>query len=46
MVLSGAATVPQLAANLAALDLPPIDLPDVAEDPTRYWHTRSQLHWT
>lgn len=51
VVLSGAATVDQLASNLRAADvpLPPDELADLlrlAEPPDRYWSTRSALPWT
>jgi len=51
LVLSGAATIAQLAANLRAptLDLTPTDLPGLiarlAEPPAGYWTTRSHLPW-
>ncbi|TAE47400.1 MAG: aldo/keto reductase, partial [Bacteroidetes bacterium] len=47
IVLSGAATVPQLQSNLAALHLSPPDptLSDLAESPDTYWTTRKQLPW-
>ena len=48
VVLSGAATLPHLSANLAALDVPVglLDgLPAIAEDPHHYWGTRSRLTW-
>jgi aryl-alcohol dehydrogenase-like predicted oxidoreductase len=51
LVLSGAATTAQLAANLRAptLDLTPAGLPDLiadlAEPPATYWTTRSHLPW-
>jgi aryl-alcohol dehydrogenase-like predicted oxidoreductase len=48
VVLSGAATVAQLTANLDARDLTldPAELSDLAEPPDRYWHTRATLPWT
>lgn len=48
VVLSGAATVSHLTANLAALDVPVgllEGLPAIAEDPEDYWGTRSRLTW-
>jgi aryl-alcohol dehydrogenase-like predicted oxidoreductase len=44
VVLSGAATVDQLRSNAAARGLD-VDLPDLAEEPTAYWATRSALPW-
>ncbi|RKT55927.1 aldo/keto reductase [Saccharothrix australiensis] len=46
VVLSGAASADQLRANLRArdVDLPP-DAFDLAEEPDRYWATRSSLAW-
>jgi aryl-alcohol dehydrogenase-like predicted oxidoreductase len=44
-VLSGAAGTHQLAGNLAALDLPQVELPDLAEPPADYWKHRSALAW-
>jgi len=48
VVLSGAATEEQLAANLRALAVPEsavVDLADRAEHPAAYWGTRSSLPW-
>jgi aryl-alcohol dehydrogenase-like predicted oxidoreductase len=50
-VLSGAATVAQLRSNLAAVEVRWDDslegeFAGVAEDPERYWETRSALPWT
>jgi aryl-alcohol dehydrogenase-like predicted oxidoreductase len=50
VVLSGAATVAQLASNLAARALTWDDelerrLADLAEDPAAYWAARSELAW-
>ncbi len=50
IVLSGAATVPHLLANVQALQLPWSDeltsrLSVLAEPPTLYWQTRSRLAW-
>ncbi len=50
-VLSGAVTVPQLQSNVAALGVPltPADLAELAalaQEPDRYWATRSALPWT
>ena len=48
-VVSGAATVDQLASNLDAFNVPSEvieGLPNMAEDPAKYWHTRSGLKWT
>ena len=44
-VLSGAAGTHQLAGNLAAAALGPVELPDLAETPERYWKHRSALAW-
>jgi len=46
VVLSGAATVEQLASNLGALDVAPVDLPDLAEPADHYWAARSARPWT
>jgi len=51
VVLSGAATVGQLQANLTALavrwdDATGAALEPIAEDPRQYWSTRSALPWT
>ena len=47
VVLSGAATVAHLHANLRALDVPPDAVPDPRpEDPQAYWSARSDLSWT
>lgn len=51
IVLSGAVTVPQLQSNVAALGvaLTPADFAELAvlaEEPDRYWATRSALPWT
>ncbi len=50
IVLSGAATVPHLLANVQALQLPWSDeltsrLSVLAEPPTLYWQTRSRMAW-
>lgn len=50
VVLSGATTVEQLQSNVEALTvgwdhLAAAALSRMAESPTRYWHTRSQLPW-
>ncbi len=47
VVLSGATTTEQIQSNAAALDLhlSPADFPTLAEPPTHYWATRSQLAW-
>ena len=50
IVLSGAVTMEQLQSNVCALDigLDPAAmgaLADLAEDPARYWETRSSLRW-
>jgi aryl-alcohol dehydrogenase-like predicted oxidoreductase len=50
VVLSGASTTAQLTANLSALELeldPAVleRLGTLAEDPGRYWETRSKLSW-
>ncbi|WP_235494664.1 aldo/keto reductase [Geodermatophilus sp. Leaf369] len=44
VVLSGAVTVGQLRSNADARGLD-VDLPDLAEEPTTYWATRSALAW-
>lgn len=44
VVLSGAVTTAQVAANLAELPAEP-DLPDLAEPPEAYWATRGALPW-
>jgi aryl-alcohol dehydrogenase-like predicted oxidoreductase len=51
VALSGAATVEQLASNLAALDIRWDDelereLAGLAEEPAAYWATRAELPWT
>jgi aryl-alcohol dehydrogenase-like predicted oxidoreductase len=50
VVLSGAATVPQLRSNLAALDegeqLDGDLLATLAVDPQIYWRQRSAMRWT
>ena len=50
VVLSGAATVTHLRANVAALEIEWHEalnrlLEPLVEPPDVYWHTRSQLHW-
>ena len=48
-VISGAATVEQLESNVAALAVDPAALaalPDMREEPSEYWGTRSGLKWT
>ena len=48
VVLSGAASVDQLASNLTALDVPGEvleQLPSLAEAPEVYWRSRSALPW-
>jgi aryl-alcohol dehydrogenase-like predicted oxidoreductase len=48
VVLSGAASVPQLRSNLAALQhsVANLTLVDVTQDPESYWNFRTQLKWT
>ncbi|HLS14249.1 MAG TPA: aldo/keto reductase [Beutenbergiaceae bacterium] len=49
VVLSGAATLPQLAQNLAAAHLPGLDETEVADlvrPPQEYWAERANLPWT
>ncbi|ALG08955.1 aldo/keto reductase [Kibdelosporangium phytohabitans] len=49
LVLTGAASVAQLHANLMPVRLDTVDhalLRDLAEPPEQYWRTRSQLRWT
>ncbi|MGB8879601.1 MAG: aldo/keto reductase, partial [Solirubrobacteraceae bacterium] len=45
VALSGATTAQQLQSNLGALDVDPAPLEDIVEDPTTYWHERSELPW-
>jgi aryl-alcohol dehydrogenase-like predicted oxidoreductase len=47
IVLSGAATIDQLSANLSAESLMLSDqhLSTLAEEPGAYWRTRSSLPW-
>ncbi|QFZ21775.1 aldo/keto reductase [Saccharothrix syringae] len=45
VVLSGAASVEQLRANLAPVELDPDELAGLAEPPDRYWATRAALAW-
>jgi len=48
VVLSGAANTQQLQSNVGSLDVPDAvvdELEPVAEDPDRYWTTRSGLRW-
>ena len=47
VALSGAATVPELQSNLAALalEVDPGRLDGLVEDPDVYWETRSELPW-
>jgi aryl-alcohol dehydrogenase-like predicted oxidoreductase len=44
-VLLGPAGPEQLASNLSALRVPPVDLPDLAVDPETYWTDRAALAW-
>ena len=49
VVLSGAASVPQLRSNLVPVELDEVDrmlLADLAEDPAAYWDRRARLAWT
>jgi len=46
VVLSGAATVDQLASNLRAPDAAIDSLPDLAEPAVQYWAERSARRWT
>jgi aryl-alcohol dehydrogenase-like predicted oxidoreductase len=51
MVLSGAATIGQLASHVAAASAPPLGdardaLAALAEPPERYWRTRAALPWS
>jgi aryl-alcohol dehydrogenase-like predicted oxidoreductase len=46
VVLSGAASVPQLTSNLAGLSVVLPALPDLAEQPADYWAARSARPWT
>ena len=46
VVLSGAATVAQLASNLKSADLVPVGVPDIAEPAGHYWAERSARPWT
>jgi aryl-alcohol dehydrogenase-like predicted oxidoreductase len=46
VVLSGAATVPQLESNMRAMEIEYGEqLEDLAEDPDAYWETRAALSW-
>ena len=49
VVLSGAATVPQLTSNMRALDVPETVVDGFVgrfvEEPEAYWSTRSALAW-
>ena len=45
VVLSGAATIEHLHANLAAADLEPAGHEGLAEPPEQYWKRRSALDW-
>jgi aryl-alcohol dehydrogenase-like predicted oxidoreductase len=46
VVLSGAATVGQLASNLSALDITAPEIPDIGESAEDYWAARSARPWT
>jgi aryl-alcohol dehydrogenase-like predicted oxidoreductase len=47
VVLSGAASVGQLASNLSALDIGEVSgIPDLTEPPDAYWAARSARPWT
>ena len=46
VVLSGAASVDQLASNLGALNVAPAELPEIAEPADEYWAARSARPWT
>jgi aryl-alcohol dehydrogenase-like predicted oxidoreductase len=46
VVLSGAASVDQLASNLRALNVADARFPDIAEPAEDYWATRSARPWT
>jgi aryl-alcohol dehydrogenase-like predicted oxidoreductase len=46
VVLSGAASVDQLAGNLRALDIAAAGIPDIAEPAEDYWAARSSRPWT
>jgi hypothetical protein len=45
VVLSGAVTEGQLAANLAALTVGPLPELGLAEEPAAYWATRAARPW-
>jgi aryl-alcohol dehydrogenase-like predicted oxidoreductase len=45
IVLSGAATAEQLESNLAGLDLDPVELDGIEENPDSYWEKRAALAW-
>jgi aryl-alcohol dehydrogenase-like predicted oxidoreductase len=45
LVLSGAATVDQLASNLRALEIATPDIPELAEPAEDYWAARSARPW-
>ena len=46
VVLSGAASVNQLASNLRAVDVAAAEVPDIAESAEEYWAARSARPWT
>jgi aryl-alcohol dehydrogenase-like predicted oxidoreductase len=46
VVLSGAASVDQVAANLGALNVGSVELPELAEAADEYWAARSARPWT
>ena len=46
VVLSGAATLEQLASNLQARLVAPVDAKAFAQNPAQYWADRAQLPWT
>jgi aryl-alcohol dehydrogenase-like predicted oxidoreductase len=46
LVLSGAVDAAQVASNVAAVDVEPGTLPDLAEDPVAYWAARSARAWS
>jgi hypothetical protein len=46
VVLSGAAGIDQLQSNLRALEVGPVEIPDLAEPAEQYWAARAARPWT
>jgi aryl-alcohol dehydrogenase-like predicted oxidoreductase len=46
VVLSGAATVEQLASNVGAVEIAALEIPDLAEPAGEYWAARSARPWS